>query len=220
MSSAIEHPFRTLQSLGWQWQDGGALLSVAVDGVQHSVWVPIGRVQCTFSNHLAAVGCPLPQSVGGAQSVGGFFSSIGKAFKKAVRTVKKAIPKSIKRAAKSIYRKASKAVRSVSRFAKKVGKALTSKEMSWLIAGLGVVVPVLAPAAGAIVAAQTAMRHIKTGLAVAKRVQQGARVTKRMAKMLTRAEQTKRRLGQVRQHAIKGNRHAQETMGALARLAV
>lgn len=68
---------KTLQGLGWEWRQNGVVLCVQLQGGEvQQVFVPLSRVWHEFSRELAAVGCPLPSTVGGEPTVSGLFSSI------------------------------------------------------------------------------------------------------------------------------------------------
>lgn len=85
----------TLRGLGWDWRENGVVLKVKVqsaDGktVVQEVFVPLNRVWKEFAGEFAAVGCPLPMTVGEPLTVGGFFSSIANAVSSAAKGVAKA----------------------------------------------------------------------------------------------------------------------------------
>lgn len=221
---AAEHPYRTLNSLGWQWHEGGAVLWVNVDGQAYSVWVPISRIAIEFGKDLDAIGCPLPGGIGGpcGQSVGGFFSGLRRAVKRVARKVRKVVPKSIRRAARRVARRAKRAARKISRTVKRVGrralKIATSREAQLAMMALTAAVPALAPATGSILAAQEALRHVDTGVKAAKAIQRGAKVTRRLARDLSRAKNARNALNIAREGAARGDREAQQLMGALRQL--
>lgn len=217
-----EHPYRTLNSLGWQWHDGGAVVYATVDGTAYSVWVPLRRVQLEFGRELAAVGCNLPQGVGAPTTTVGFFKSLRRAVKRVARKVRKVVPKRIRRAARRISRSAKryarKAARAAKRYGRKALKLATSREAQMALGALTIAVPALAPATASIVAAQEALRNVDAGIKAAKSLQRGARMTRRMARDLARGRNAKRHLAIARQGAARGDREAQQLMGAIRQL--
>lgn len=70
---------KTLQGIGWQWRTDGVVVCLQIDGQQYSVLMPLRNVWHEFAKELAAVGAPLPPSVGGACTVSGLFSGIAHA---------------------------------------------------------------------------------------------------------------------------------------------
>lgn len=208
----------TLSQLGWEWHNRGVIIWVTIGGRQYSVWVPVSRLVLTFGDELAAGGAPLPTTVGACQTVGGFFGSIKRAWRKAKKKVRKAIPKSLKRAARKVGRFAKAAARKglkALRFAKRI---VQSREAQLIVAGISAAVPALAPAGAALIAAQEALRHIDDGVEVAKKVTQGAKVTKRMADKMLRANKERKKLERIASQAKAGSRQAQELMGAVKQL--
>lgn len=86
---------QTVRGLGWDWRENGVVLKVKMQGdggriYQQEVFVPLSRVWKEFSQEFAAVGCPLPMTVGEPLSVGGFFSSIVSAVKSVAKPIAKA----------------------------------------------------------------------------------------------------------------------------------
>lgn len=114
---------RTLNRLGWDWHENGAIITVVVDGSPVAWFIPLDHIQVTFGQELSRVGCPLAPTVGAYPTVSGFFSSIKKAYKKATRAVKKTIPKSIKRAARKVQKTALKGAKAVANLQRKAIKA-------------------------------------------------------------------------------------------------
>lgn len=114
----ITHEVAT--GFGWRWTDAGPVITVTSGNQRVEVLVPLENVWVTFGQEMAAVGCPLPASVGD-YSVGGLFSGIKRAARKAKRTVRRGT-RSVNRAARGIR----KARRRIERTAKRYGRKATS----------------------------------------------------------------------------------------------
>lgn len=69
----------TLQGIGWQWRTDGVVVCLQIDGVRHSILVPLHTVWHAFARELAAAGAPMPPVVSGELTVSGLFSSIAHA---------------------------------------------------------------------------------------------------------------------------------------------
>lgn len=110
--------FHEIRKLGWRWTPQGAFLYIDVNGAVHTVHVPIGVIHDIFDHELGAVGCPLATgyAVGEPVSVGGFFSRLKRAFRKAT----KAVTGAVRKAASAVNWVAQKAVRPVVRLGSKV----------------------------------------------------------------------------------------------------
>lgn len=122
----------TLNELGWQWRQNGAIITIADDSGRSLQWfVPLSYIRMTFGQELAAVGCPLQPSVGDPPTVAGFFSSIGRGISRAAKGVSRAVKKATRkvgRAAKKVSRGVKKGIKAVvpkaiRRAARKVQKA-------------------------------------------------------------------------------------------------
>lgn len=219
-------PMATISQLGWQWQNHGAILSVAMrDGQTYRVFVPLSQIKLNFYGELQKVGCPVnaPYAVGANDAVG-FFGAIARFAKRAVRSVRKVIPKSIRRAANKVARVAKRAVKSVKGLAKRAGKVFSSPLVKKLIGVSAVAFPALAPAVGGILAAQKALETINRGRRIAKRVsrlrRQGrkVRLRKRDRRRLRQAVKARRAVHTVLGEAKRGNGQAQQFVGALRQL--
>ena len=110
----------TLNELGWQWRENGAIITIADDSGRSLQWfVPLAYIRMTFGQELAAVGCPLQPSVGDPPTVAGLFGAIGRGISRAA--------KSVSRAVKKTTRKVGRAAKKVSRGVKKGLKAVVPK---------------------------------------------------------------------------------------------
>ena len=100
-----------LQSLGWKWDNEGALLNIQIDGKSYMVHVPLSLLQVEFGRHMAGVGCPID-----GYSVGGFFGSISRA----ARKLRRSASKTIRSAGQSVKRVATRFVAPVTKGLSKV----------------------------------------------------------------------------------------------------
>lgn len=119
----------TIEAFGWSWRDNGADVYVTISGRTHRVFVPIGTIHVTFGNAFARAGCPFEPTIGGAPSVGGFFSSLKKAVRKVGRAAKRTVSKAVRKVrrvakstAKRVYRGARGAAQSAYRSARALSK--------------------------------------------------------------------------------------------------
>lgn len=207
-----EHPFATLNRLGWSWHENGVVLSVVVDGAQRQVFVPLDHIVLTFGKELATVGCRFPHQIGAHATISGWFSGLKHAFKRVTRAVKRVVPKRIMRAATKVYNTALK----VARVAHRV---FTSREAMLVVGALGVAIPVLAPAAAGIAAAQLALRKIDAGIAAAQAVRRGIAATPKLVQAMRTGQSTSTAIKGILGMAKQGHQGAQQFAGALAQLA-
>lgn len=227
-----------LSSLGWTWYDNGAVVRTTIDGVEHQVWVPLRYIWALFHQELQQCGCPLAQEVGAPFTSVGFFKSISRAVKRGFRKAGRAVKRTVRGAKRTVRRvrrrarrtfrrvvprRLRRAARRVGRLAKRIArktyKVVTSRQAQAVMAGLGVAIPAIAPAAAAIVAAQEGLRHIDAGVKAAKAIQRGVKATAGMVRAMRRGARTKATIDARARAARQGNRSAQEFMGALAQLA-
>lgn len=110
----------TLNGLGWEWRENGALIYAIVDGRPIALFVPLHHIQIEFGKSMNAVGCPLVSAIGDPPTVAGLFGSIKRAVRRASRAVKRAVPKSIRRAAVKITRRAKSYGRNIARRARQI----------------------------------------------------------------------------------------------------
>ena len=200
-----------LTRAGWSWHDNGALVHVTIGGREYAVFVPLADIEITFGRELASVGCPLCAlaAVGGYQTVGGWWQRLKHSVKRASRAVRKAVPKSVSRAVKTVVRKA-----------RHTAQALSSPTAQGIVLALGAAVPVLAPAAGAVLAAQQVTSRVAHATTVAERVASGALTdTRAVRRLLRRGLRDKRALALILAKAKAGNVPAQRFAGALALVA-
>lgn len=152
---------KTINQLGWDWRENGAIINVVVDGHAMQWFVPLSHVQLHFGESLASVGCPLQQSVG-AQSVGGFFGMLKRVAKRATRKVKRAMPKAIRRAAEKVERIAKRSARTFRNVAKQSARGLGTAVNAGLSAAKYIPGPV-GMAAGAIDTANRQLGRVMRG---------------------------------------------------------
>lgn len=234
-----------LSSFGWTWYDNGAVVRATVDGVEQQIWVPLRYIWALFHQEMQAAGCPLAQEVGAPFTSVGFFKSISRAVKRGYRKAKRAV-RGVSRSAKRAARRAGRAVKRtgrwarrrfrkivparlrraagrVTRFARNLArravKAVTSREAQMIVAGLGIAIPALAPAASAVWSARQSLRQVEQGVKAAQDVVKGVKATRGMVQAIQRAARTKAQLARTAQAAKRGDRNAQQIVGALAQLA-
>lgn len=202
----------TLNGLGWHWRADGVEVMISTDMGVRRVFIPLRYVWIAFRPMFAksdqAVGCP-------SHAVG-LFGFIRRAARNVARTAqgayKTVVPKRIRRAAARVH--------SLARQGLKIAHgAFTSRTAQAIVAGLGVAVPVLAPAAGAVLAAQELARHVDTGLRVARAVERGFKPTPRQQLAMNRAKQAMDSVSNIATQAKAGNTAAQQLLGAFAQIA-
>lgn len=103
----------TLNSLGWEWRQNGAVLSVCIDGHCYRVLIPIERLWATFGRELAKAGAPMPAAVGALPTVGGLFSGIAHAVSKAAGAATHAVTRAASTVARDAASVAQHATRSI-----------------------------------------------------------------------------------------------------------
>jgi hypothetical protein len=211
MNAAI----RALEGLGWRWSDGGAVVSAKVNGNLYEVFVPLGHIVVRFDDELSRVGCALPTAVGACATVGGFWGSIKRAYKKTTRAVKRVVPKAIKRAAKRVRKFAAKHVIPILRTAKGI---IQSRAAQAIVATISTAVPVLAPAGAAVLAAQEALRHIDMAADAAKKIEQGVKLTRKLKQQLVDGHKAKSVLQVAARQAKAGDKQARQLFGAIQQL--
>lgn len=190
---------------------------VIVDGREWQVVVPLRRVQLIFHQEAARVGCPLPRSIGSARTLGGWFSGVSKAWKKATRKIKRALPKVARRAISRVEKTANwgaKAAWDAHLVAKKV---VTSRPFAYALTAAAVAVPALAPAAGAVHAARAIMKNIEAGHQAAKALASGIK-SPSVNKALQTAWATRGASQQIINKARANNPQAMQIMGALRQM--
>jgi len=194
---------RELQQLGWKWRNNGIEIFVKVDGQGIRVFVPLSRVWLTFANEFAAIGAPFESAIGADFTVGGLFKRIGRRVKKFGRRAKSAIKKSTKK---------------ISRVAKKVGRgALKVARYPIIRHGLkaaSMAVPVLAPAAGGLEAAHQALNAYERGKRAARDIKRGIKTVSNRRALRT-AHNVRRATARLSKRARRGDRRAQQWLGAL-----
>jgi hypothetical protein len=170
---------KQLNRINWLWRENGVELTIVLDGMPLRVFIPLGQVSIAFGEEFRAVGCPLARRVGSARTVGGFFSSIKKAYKSVTRKAKSLAPKVIRRAIHKVEKAAETVARPVIaahmwgfNAAKRVVK---SDAFAYGLTAAAFAVPVLAPAAAAVHTARQLMKHYETGVRAAKAVAGGFR---------------------------------------------
>lgn len=192
-----------------------------VDGRRWTVEVPLRSVQISFEKHARALGCPLPRSLGARtehRTIGGFFDSIKKAYKSVTRKVKHALPKVAQRAIHHVEKTAEKAAAVTWRAHMLAKDIVKSDAFAAAMVGASFVVPALAPAAAAVIAARTMLRNIEAGKQAAQAIARGVQQTPAMLQAITRGQRTKQNAKTLVTQAKQGSTVARQFMGAFRQL--
>lgn len=227
-------PMPVLSSLGWTWYDNGAVVTVAIDGVQQRVWVPLRYIWALFHQEMQAAGCPLAQEVGAPFTSVGFFKSLSRAvkrgFRKVKRTVRRAgrkVKRGFRRAGRAfkraIPRRLRRAARRVGRLAKRIArgayKVVTSRQARLILAGLATYVPALTPTAASLLAAQRALKVTIEGTKAAQALARGVRATPQLVRAMRKGARARNEIERRAKQAKRGSKAAQQFMGAMAQMA-
>lgn len=192
-----------------------------VDGRRWTVEVPLRSVQISFEKHARAVGCPLPRSLGARtqhRTIGGFFDSIKKAYKSVTRKVKHALPKVAQRAIHHVEKTAEKAAKYTWDAHMIARDIVKSDAFAAGLVGASFVVPALAPAAAAVVAARTMLKNIDAGKRAAQAIARGVQQTPAMLQAITRGQRAKADAQTLVTSAKTGSTVARQFMGAFRQL--
>lgn len=196
-------PLQELQSLGWEWRDDGAVVTVVVNGSTYRVYVPIRTLSIVFGRELKAAGCPMGKSVGAQRRAVGLFGSIVKSVKKFGRKAGRAI---------------SKGARKVARGAKKVAKGAKKVVQNPYfragVAGAAMAFPALAPVAAGVETANQVLKQYDRARAIAKRVQRGVKNPQDIPK-LAAGLASEHAIREIAQRAQQGDPAAQRAYNAL-----
>lgn len=150
MSTDVLH---TLNSLGWEWRENGAIVTVGVDDRKIAVFIPLQKLWEIFNRSMVEhVGCPLALGVGDPFTVGGFFSSIAKAVSSVVKPVAKAT-----------------GITAITKAATKVASVATNFAKGAVNATLGKI-PVIGPLAKSAVSIMAAPSNLVTAIANGERI--------------------------------------------------
>lgn len=150
MSTEVLH---TLNSLGWEWRENGAIVTVGVDNRKIAVFVPLQKLWDIFNRHMVEhVGCPLALGIGDPFTVGGLFGSIAKALGGVAKGVAKAT-----------------GLTAISKAAVKVTKVATKFAAKAVNATLGKI-PVIGPLANSAVSILNAPANLITAIASGERI--------------------------------------------------
>lgn len=187
MTDPLEHLRPLVRSL----RDSCLFIDVEVDGRTWTVRVPLRKLHVAWCEEARRVGCVMPRRVGCPRNVGGLFDSVSRAFRSATRAVKRAIPKSVQRAVNRVSKLARGAVRTGKKALRAAKGIVKSDAFAAGLVGASFLVPALAPAAAAAIAAQ---------------------------QMVARGEKAAAAAKQVIRQARAGSKHAQQVMGALRQL--
>lgn len=222
--------YRTLNSLGWEWYEDGAVVTAVVNGNPVRVFVPLRRLTLTFGQELdlpTAVGCvgctDLVQTIGAcARSLDSAPVAIGRRSRSERRSRRRRRRSRRRRRRRKFFRGLGRAARRVTKAVAKVAKGVlkiaTSKVAQGLVAAIGTAVPVLAPAAAAIATAQGVVRKVAAGLDAAKRIRAGDR-NPQLGRVVQQGLAAKRTVDVIASRAKQGDRRAQEFAGGLAAVA-
>jgi hypothetical protein len=149
MSTEVLHH---LNSLGWEWRENGAIVTVGIDNRRIAVFVPLQKLWAIFHSHMSGVGCPMCLGVGEPFTVGGFFKSLGHAFSSAAKSVSKAT-----------------GLTAISNAAVKVTKVATNFAAQAVHATLGKI-PVIGPLANSAISIMNAPANLVTAIASGERI--------------------------------------------------
>lgn len=157
MSTEVLHK---LNSLGWEWRENGAIVTVGVDNRKIQVFVPLQKLWDIFNSHMVQhVGCPLALGIGDPFTVGGFFKSLGHAFSSAAKGVAHAASAVSKATGlTAITKAATKVVSVATNFAKSAVNATLGK------------IPVIGPLAKSAVSIMNAPANLVTAIASGERI--------------------------------------------------
>jgi len=143
----------TLNGLGWEWRENGAIVTVAVDDRKIAVFIPLQKLWDIFNTHMVQhVGCPLALGIGDPFTVGGLFSSIAHAVSSVAKGVAKAT-----------------GVTAITKAAVKVTKVATNFAKGAVNATLGKI-PVIGPLANSAVSIMNAPANLVSAIASGERI--------------------------------------------------
>lgn len=150
MSTEVLH---RLNSLGWEWRENGAIVTVGIDSRKIAVFVPLQKLWDVFNSHMIEhVGCPLALGIGDPFTVGGLFGSIAKAFSGAAKGIAKAT-----------------GLTAISKAAVKVTKIATKFAAKAVSSTLGKI-PVIGPLANSAVSILNAPANLVAAIASGERI--------------------------------------------------
>jgi hypothetical protein len=164
-AAAVAQVNQALNACPWKWQSDGALIRLRWNGREWHVFVPLQQIEAGVNSELVGVGCPCLEPRVGADVdyAVGFFGSLYRAAKKAVKSVshaviephrrifKAVVPRSVYRTTSNIVNQAQGLVRQASRYATDPQVLRVAGFASAIIPGIGPAV-----AAGLLTAAQLA----------------------------------------------------------------
>lgn len=235
MNPHLVAPIKQLNRKGWTWRNHGLSVRVRARGRnprtrKHvNVHIPSRNVRRIFERSMASVGCPLCPGIGAAgepdYTVGGFFKSIGKAFKgikKVVTAPTRFVHKKMRESKSGFFRGIAKGIDKVKSVAKKVGevakKVVRSKVFRGIVAAAAVAFPVLAPAAAVLETVQQVMDRVDKAKAVAKSLESGKAPSPGDLATLAAGTKAEKGVGDMMALAKKGDKKAQEFMGGVVNL--
>lgn len=194
---------------GFEWSEQGlSIWANNAHGQPVRVTLPLHRVVAVFEAECHGQGCPLEKTVGD-MSVGGFFSKIGRSFKKFKRKVMRS---GIGRAFKKVHSIARKV-------AKVASKVVRSKVFRGIAAGLAVAFPVLAPGVMALEAANAIANKVEKAKGAAKAIKRGIRGKKGRSRARRTVSEGRQAAGAVKralQMAERGSVGGRQFAGAWA----
>lgn len=202
------------------YNDAHLCVPVVVDGREWLVEIPVGRIRLIYHQAAREEGVTLPRALGSnCRTVGGLFSSLKKAYKRVTRKVKKALPKVARRALHHVEKTAEWGAGKVIDAHKMALNVVKSDAFAAGLVGASFLVPALAPAAAAVVAARAMIAKVEAGKRLAEGVKKGiVQMSPAVAKIIGEGKQQQANAKTMVSAARSGNNTAMQFMGALRQL--